>query len=181
MRYGFWGGIDWQMGKMPADFLIGPDGRILKTHYGREIGDHLAVKDVEAILTGLTTLQVNNEGQRAACPASAPALFVGVIFRAVAVRCIRTGTVPNPTGTLAQFASEEGPRGPGHTALFFGEVVKVHLRPSLPSLLCVVSGGRGVDLFTVRFRPWNRVPFKAVMIAWAAWSGTSTKPKPRLL
>src|SRR5436190_19094575 len=26
MRYGFWGGVDWQMGKMPADFLIGPDG-----------------------------------------------------------------------------------------------------------------------------------------------------------
>jgi thioredoxin-dependent peroxiredoxin len=51
MRYGFWGGVDWQMGKMPADFLIGPDGRILKTHYGREIGDHLAVKEVEAVLT----------------------------------------------------------------------------------------------------------------------------------
>jgi len=53
MRYGFWGGIDWQMGKMPADFLIGPKGRILKVHYGREIGDHLAVKDVEAMLTEL--------------------------------------------------------------------------------------------------------------------------------
>jgi peroxiredoxin len=50
MRYGIWGGVDWQMGKMPADFLIGPDGRILRTHYGREIGDHLAVKDVETIL-----------------------------------------------------------------------------------------------------------------------------------
>jgi len=53
MRYGFWGGVDWQMGKMPADFLIGPDSRILKTHYGREIGDHLAVKDVEATLNDL--------------------------------------------------------------------------------------------------------------------------------
>ena len=50
MRYGFWGGVDWQMGKMPADFLIGPDGRILKTHYGRDIGDHLAVQEVEGIL-----------------------------------------------------------------------------------------------------------------------------------
>ena len=50
MRYGFWGGVDWQMGKMPADFLIGPDSRILKSHYGREIGDHLAVQEVEATL-----------------------------------------------------------------------------------------------------------------------------------
>lgn len=53
MRYGFWGGVDWQMGKMPADFLIGPDGRILKTHYGREIGDHLAVREVETTLMDL--------------------------------------------------------------------------------------------------------------------------------
>ena len=56
MRYGIWGGVDWQMGKMPADFLIGPDGRILKTHYGREIGDHLAVKEVESTLTDLGLL-----------------------------------------------------------------------------------------------------------------------------
>jgi hypothetical protein len=41
------------MGKMPADFLIGPDGRILKTHYGREIGDHLAVREVETALRDL--------------------------------------------------------------------------------------------------------------------------------
>jgi peroxiredoxin len=53
MRYGIWGGVDWQMGKMPADFLIGPDGRILKAHYGRDIGDHLAMKEVDASLAGL--------------------------------------------------------------------------------------------------------------------------------
>lgn len=53
MRYGFWGGVDWQMGKMPADFLIGPDGHILRTHYGRDMGDHLAVPEVEATLTDL--------------------------------------------------------------------------------------------------------------------------------
>jgi len=41
------------MGKMPADFLIGPDGRILKTYYGREIGDHLAVTEVETTLIDL--------------------------------------------------------------------------------------------------------------------------------
>jgi hypothetical protein len=28
--------------------------------------------------------------------------------------------------------------------------------------------GRGVDSFTLRFRPWNVVPFKALMTAWAA-------------
>lgn len=53
MRYGFWGGVDWQMGKMPADFLIGPDGRILKTHYGREIGDHFTVREIDMTLTEL--------------------------------------------------------------------------------------------------------------------------------
>jgi len=54
MRYGFWGGVAWQMGKMPADFLIGPDGRVVKAHYGREIGDHLPVTEVEAALTDLS-------------------------------------------------------------------------------------------------------------------------------
>jgi thioredoxin-dependent peroxiredoxin len=53
MRYGFWGGVDWQMGKMPADFLIEPDGQIVKAHYGRDMGDHLPVTDVEATLTDL--------------------------------------------------------------------------------------------------------------------------------
>lgn len=53
MRYGFWGGIDWQMGKMPADFLIGLDSRIVKAHYGRDMGDHLSVPEVEAALTDL--------------------------------------------------------------------------------------------------------------------------------
>jgi peroxiredoxin len=55
MRYGIWGGVDWQMGKMPADFLIGPNGRILKVHYGREIGDHIPVAEVEAALNDLNT------------------------------------------------------------------------------------------------------------------------------
>jgi hypothetical protein len=54
IRYGIWGGVAWQMGKMPADFLIAPDGRVVKAHYGREIGDHLPVKEVEAALTYLS-------------------------------------------------------------------------------------------------------------------------------
>ena len=53
MRYGILGGVDWQMGKMPADFLIGPDGRILTVHYGRDIGDHLSVQEVEAALNAI--------------------------------------------------------------------------------------------------------------------------------
>lgn len=55
MRYGFWGGVDWQMGKMPADFLIGPEGQIVKAHYGREMGDHLPVTEVEAALSELAS------------------------------------------------------------------------------------------------------------------------------
>src|SRR5215211_764807 len=40
---------------------------------------------------------------------------------------------------------------------------------------------RGVDSLTVKSRPWNFVPCKALMTAAADSSGTSTKPKPRLL
>lgn len=47
------GGVDWQMGKMPADFLIGPNGRIVKAHYGRNFGDHLTVVEIEAALSEL--------------------------------------------------------------------------------------------------------------------------------
>ena len=53
MRYGIWGGVDWQMGKMPADFLIGPDGCIVKVDYGREIVDHLPMTEMEAALNDL--------------------------------------------------------------------------------------------------------------------------------
>lgn len=51
MRCSFWGGVYWQMGKLPAHFLIGSDGRILKAHYGRDIGDDLSLTEVEATLT----------------------------------------------------------------------------------------------------------------------------------
>ena len=51
MRNGFWGGAAWQMAKMPADFLIAPDGRIAVAHYGVDIGDHLPLAEVDAFLT----------------------------------------------------------------------------------------------------------------------------------
>ena len=53
IRHGFWGGVAWQMAKMPADFLIGPDGRLVAAHYGRDIGDHLPVARLHALLDGL--------------------------------------------------------------------------------------------------------------------------------
>lgn len=53
MRHGFWGGADPQMAKMPADFLVGPDGRLLLVHYGRDIGDHLPLPDIERALATL--------------------------------------------------------------------------------------------------------------------------------
>jgi peroxiredoxin len=51
MRHGFWGGMPpWQLAKIPADFLIAPDGRILLAHYGRHIGDHLPISDIGRFL-----------------------------------------------------------------------------------------------------------------------------------
>jgi len=50
MRHGYWGGMAVQMASMPADFLIGPDQRILRAHYGRDIGDHLPVREIESLL-----------------------------------------------------------------------------------------------------------------------------------
>jgi peroxiredoxin Q/BCP len=62
-RHGFWGGADKQMAKMPADFLVGPDGRLLLVHYGKDIGDHLSLADVETALSEWS-------GPGAAVPAS---------------------------------------------------------------------------------------------------------------
>ena len=51
MRHGFFGGVDWQLASMPADFLIGPDGTVLEVHYGRDIGDHMPVHQIEQALS----------------------------------------------------------------------------------------------------------------------------------
>ena len=53
LLHGFWGGAALEMAKMPADFLIGPDGRLVVAHYGRDIGDHLTVAQLHALLEGL--------------------------------------------------------------------------------------------------------------------------------
>jgi peroxiredoxin len=52
---GFWGGaVDGDAARMPADFLIGPDGTVLASHYGRGIDDHLSVDAVLQIAGTLT-------------------------------------------------------------------------------------------------------------------------------
>jgi hypothetical protein len=49
---------------MPADFLVGPDGRFLLVHYGKDIGDHLALADIERALAE------SSSGPRAAVPSA---------------------------------------------------------------------------------------------------------------
>ena len=50
MRHGFWGGAALQMAKMPADFLIDPEGRIAAAHYGTNIGDHLPLSTIQSFV-----------------------------------------------------------------------------------------------------------------------------------
>ncbi len=52
MRYGFWGGADWRMHTMPADFLVDPGGGVVLAHYGRDIGDHLSLAAIGDVLGG---------------------------------------------------------------------------------------------------------------------------------
>lgn len=40
---------------MRADFLVGPDGRLLLVHYGKDIGRHLSLTDVERALAKLSS------------------------------------------------------------------------------------------------------------------------------
>lgn len=45
MRKGFLPGrMDGHVTLVPADFLIGPDGRILIAYYGKDIADHLSIE-----------------------------------------------------------------------------------------------------------------------------------------
>lgn len=40
------GKIDGGISTLPADFIIGPDCKIIKAHYGADISDHIPVKDI---------------------------------------------------------------------------------------------------------------------------------------
>ena len=41
------GSVEGGIHRIPADFLVGPDGRIAEAHYGRDIGDHLPISRIE--------------------------------------------------------------------------------------------------------------------------------------
>lgn len=44
---GFWGGtVHGDLARMPADFLIGPDGIVRAAHRGSDIGDHMSIDEV---------------------------------------------------------------------------------------------------------------------------------------
>lgn len=43
---------DGTLSRLPGDFLIGPDGRVLLAHYGRDAGDFLMFRDLEAAAFG---------------------------------------------------------------------------------------------------------------------------------
>jgi peroxiredoxin len=56
LRQGFRGGkMPAQLAKMPADFIIRPDGRVHAIHYGRSIGDHMSHTDIERALSETST------------------------------------------------------------------------------------------------------------------------------
>ncbi len=44
------GRIDGPVDRTPADFLIGPDGRVVLAHYGRHLDDHLPLDAIQAAL-----------------------------------------------------------------------------------------------------------------------------------
>ncbi len=41
------GKVDGAATQLPAEFLIGPDGMIGRAYYGRDIGDHLPIPEIE--------------------------------------------------------------------------------------------------------------------------------------
>ena len=50
-RLGFKGGkVEGERNLIPADFLVGPDLRIEVAYYGKDIGDHLSVEEIERFL-----------------------------------------------------------------------------------------------------------------------------------
>jgi peroxiredoxin Q/BCP len=49
---GLRGPMNGNLFRMPADFLIGPDGKIRLAHYGHDLGDHLPFQAIDEMLTG---------------------------------------------------------------------------------------------------------------------------------
>ncbi len=44
--------IDGGIETLPADFIIGPDGKIIKAHYGSDISDHITYNDILKAIDG---------------------------------------------------------------------------------------------------------------------------------
>ncbi|MCJ7807662.1 MAG: hypothetical protein MUP73_02940, partial [Dehalococcoidia bacterium] len=44
------GKMEGEKALLPADFLIGPDLIIRKAYYGKDIGDHLPIREIERFL-----------------------------------------------------------------------------------------------------------------------------------
>jgi len=44
------GSVEGEIHRIPADFIVDRDNKILKAYYGKDIGDHLPLKDIEDIL-----------------------------------------------------------------------------------------------------------------------------------
>ena len=49
--------FDGEFGRLPADFLIGPDGRILLAYYGRDHGDFLPLEQLDVYLRATSPVQ----------------------------------------------------------------------------------------------------------------------------
>lgn len=49
--------FDGEFGRLPADFLIGPDGRILLAYYGRDHGDFLPLEQLDVYLRATPPVQ----------------------------------------------------------------------------------------------------------------------------
>jgi thioredoxin-dependent peroxiredoxin len=45
------GTMEGEKNRLPADFLIGPDGTILEAYYGKDIGDHMPFETIDRIIT----------------------------------------------------------------------------------------------------------------------------------
>ena len=44
------GSVEGEIHRIPADFLVDVDNKILKAFYGKDIGDHLPLNEIDAIL-----------------------------------------------------------------------------------------------------------------------------------
>lgn len=56
------GTMEGEKNRLPADFLIGPDGTIIEAYYGKDIGDHMPFETIERLLTQTDVSAVSEIG-----------------------------------------------------------------------------------------------------------------------